>query len=1056
MPKDRFAGRVTILWTIAALSIALPLQADSVTLLPTKDNTLYEPIAQDSFLDKSDGAGPTMFTGRVKDADADPGTGTRAALRRAVLAFDIAGNIPAGATIDGVQLTLYCDKVKLTTAFSVGLRRLNSNWGEGTSNTGNSQQGRGEAPTTNDATWHHTFYSGQLWITPGGDYSGTISATRTVGSTGFYIWGSTSGMVADVQAWLNTPSQNFGWIILGDESRTETTKRFGTRESTGNTGGVSWKPSLVVTYTPASTVGGCCQAGACSLQTQTNCASLGGVYQGNGSSCSPNPCVVVTGACCANNASCNVGTQTACVTGGGTYQGNGTTCGDVSCAIVLTPYVDPLPIPALATPISGSPGAAATYNISMVEITQQMHSQLPPTRVWAYSDGVHTPATPGPIILARSGQPVTVNWINDIRDLDTNELRTNSHYLAVDTEQDDMGMTCIHGAETRAKTVVHLHGGKVPPEFDGYPEWTMLPGEPPQTFVYSNDQQAGPVWFHDHALGITRLNVYMGLAGAYLIRDSVEDALNLPSDEVPLAIQDRRFNPDGSLQYPAMWMDHFFGDKVIVNGKVWPYLDVKRGKYRFMILNGSTSRVYSLSLNPPSGLLSFTVIGTDGGLLEAPVPGVGTLTLGPGERYQVVVDFAGYAAGTEILLQNSAGAPFPNGTVDVTRVMKFRVTSTPGDTDPLPATLRPIARLNPATAVQSRDFRLKQSGTDGCGRQMWEINELGWDDITEYPELGSVEIWRFVNDSGVSHPMHMHLVQFQVLNRDTFTKDANGQIVPGGNPQPPPAEEDGWKDTVMVGPNEMTRVIARFEGFKGRYPYHCHILEHEDHEMMRQFQTILCGDQELDPTEGCDDGGLAGLDGCDASCDVEEFLGLAGLAVGGSVSLTVAGQPITVPTTAGQTAQQVAQTLAASINADATLQAAGITAVVRGDRVIVNGEIVSVSIDDAGLRSRVDLRVEKTRLWWGAVAGASSADVVRGSLSALRASAGDFSSPSVTQTCLTNNRADSFLLHTEAPAPGEGVWYLVRPAPGGSYDTGAPSQVGIRDGEIAASGQDCP
>ena len=394
--------------------------------------------------------------------------------------------------------------------------------------------------------------------------------------------------------------------------------------------------------------------------------------------------------------------------------------------------------------------------------------------------------------------------------------------------------------------------------------------------------------------------------------------------------------------------------------------------------------------------------------------------------------------------------------MDVTQVMKFRVTSTIGDTDPLPATLRPIVRINPATAVQSRDFRLKQSGTDGCGRQIWEINELGWDDITEYPELGSVEIWRYVNDSGVSHPMHMHLVQFLVLDRDSFTTDANGQIIPGGNPQPPPAEEDGWKDTVMVGPNELVRVIARFEGFKGRYPYHCHILEHEDHEMMRQFETVLCGDQEIDPTEVCDDGGLAAADGCSASCDAEEFLGLTGTAAGGSVSMTVADQLITVATTAGQTAAQVAQALAVAINANTALQAAGISATVRGDRVIVNGDIESASVADAGLGSRVDLRVEKTRLWWGAVAGASSADVVRGSLTALQASAGNFSSAGVTQACLANNQVDSFLLHTETPAAGEGVWYLMRPQPGGSYDTGLPSQIGSRDAEIAASGQDCP
>ena len=236
--------------------------ADTVTLQPIKDNTLYEPITQDGFADRSDGAGPTMFVGRVKDADADPGAGTRAALRRGVLAFDIAGSIPSGSTISSVQLGLYCDKVATTTARSVGLRRLTSDWGEGTSNTGNSQQGRGEPPTAGDATWRHTFYPGQLWIAPGGDYAGTISASVSVGNTGFYTWGSTSGMVADVQGWLNAPSQNFGWIVIGDEAVVQTTKRFGTRENTGSTGGVTWKPRLVVQYTPATAVGGCCQASA--------------------------------------------------------------------------------------------------------------------------------------------------------------------------------------------------------------------------------------------------------------------------------------------------------------------------------------------------------------------------------------------------------------------------------------------------------------------------------------------------------------------------------------------------------------------------------------------------------------------------------------------------------------------------------------------------------------------------------------------------------------------------------------------------------------------------
>jgi spore coat protein A len=426
------------------------------------------------------------------------------------------------------------------------------------------------------------------------------------------------------------------------------------------------------------------------------------------------------------------------------------------------------------------------------------------------------------------------------------------------------------GAVDAAKTVAHLHGGHVPAAVDGYPENAFLPGDPPVPYSYPNNQQAGYLWFHDHALGVTRLNVYMGLAGLYLLRDATEDAIPLPrgANEVPLVIQDKTFYADGRLRYPAMWMDHFFGDKVMVNGKVWPYFDVKRGKYLFRLLNGSTSRVYTLSLVPPTGSLTFTVVGNEGGLLEAPARGVSSLTLGPGERYDVVVDFAGYANGDEILLRNTAGAPFPNGPADLPQVMKFRVTSQTGFTTAVPDALRPMEHLNPANAVVTRDLRLKQSGLDGCGRATWEINGLGWMDITEYPRLGTTEIWRFINDSGVSHPMHMHLVMFQVLDRDGFTTGPGGVVIPNGTPQPPSAEERGWKDTAMVAPNQILRVIARFEDYKGKYPYHCHILEHEEHEMMRQFQTVACGDAILDPGEACDAGAANGAPGscCTAAC----------------------------------------------------------------------------------------------------------------------------------------------------------------------------------------------
>ena len=803
--------------------------ADTVTLQPVRDNTLYEPIDKDSFEDRSNGAGATMFSGRIKD---ETNASDEIAVRRAVLGFDIAGNIPAGATIDSVTLDLECTKSKLSTSFNFGLHELQSDWGEGASDTGNSQQGRGDTPATGDATWQHTFYNTQFWATPGGDYDGTASATTPVGSQGGYTWGSTSGMVADVQHWLDNSAQNFGWILIGDEGQNETAKQFATRENT-DSGGAN-KPELVVNYTPLVISGGCCQGASCSIETPASCTTLGGAYEGDGTSCSPNPCVEPFGGCCASNGTCTEDAQSACEGGGGTFQGDGSTCGTVECEIQLTPYIDALPVPGPATPVSGTAGGTATYTITMKEFQQQLHSELPPTTVWGYDDGTG-PSTPGPMIEARRDQPVTVNWTNDLRDFGTGLLRTN-HYL----QQSADDLTCTHGAEDDAKTVVHLHGGHVPAAVDGYPESTYLPGAPADVYVYPNNQQAGIIWFHDHALGITRLNVYMGLAGLYNMRDAVEDAINLPTgaNEIPLVLQDRKFNPDGSYFYPGTWQDMFFGDKVMVNGKVWPFLNVDQGKYRFRLLNGSGSRVYTLSLNPPSGTLTFTVIGNEGGLLEAPAHGVSALTIGPGERYDVIVDFAAYGNNDEILLENSAPAPFPNGSVDVTKVMKFVVTNQAGDTDPIPNPLRTTERLQEVDSVMTRDLELKKSGLDACGRSFWEINGLHWDDITEEPVLGTTEIWRFINDSGVSHPMHMHLVFFQILDRDGFTRGTGGEIIPDGTPQAPPLEESGWKDTAMVAPNEILRVIARFDDYEGLYAYHCHILEHEDHEMMRQFRVV--------------------------------------------------------------------------------------------------------------------------------------------------------------------------------------------------------------------------
>ncbi|MHC4947443.1 MAG: multicopper oxidase family protein, partial [Planctomycetota bacterium] len=627
-------------------------------------------------------------------------------------------------------------------------------------------------------------------------------------------------------AWLDGTLDNHGWLLLGNESTNKTAKLVESREN-GTTGN---RPVLVVDFTPTGTTGACCFAsGACTIVTDAlDCTTAGGTYQGDGTVCTPNPCPQPTGACCLPGGTCNVLTATDCATANGVYQGDDTSCVPNPCPIFLEPFVDALPIPALATPVAGSAGGVATYDMAIRETEQQLHRDLALTTVWGYDDGTGT-TYPGPTILASAGNAVTVNWSNDLRyssGASQGELR-QEHYLPVDL--------CPHGPDHEgdtARTVVHLHGGHVPPKFDGYPEHTQLPGESVQ-YVYGNDQLGAPLWYHDHALGITRLNVIMGLAGFYLLRDATEQALidngDLPSGEfeVGLAIQDRTFDANGEFVYPADWQDMWYGDKILVNGKVWPFLQVKRGKYRFHLLNGSTTRSYTLSL---SGGATFTIIGNDGGLLDAPVGPVSTVNFGPGERIGVVVDFQPFGNGTEILMTNSA--PVPPGEPVVADVMKFVVQGGGGFTNPLPATLRNNEVLLEGDAVRTRDFLLQKDSINGpaCSNNTWWlINGLTWNDITEYPELDTIEIWKFQNPSGMMHPMHMHLVFFQVLDR---------QPLGGGAPLPLEPWEAGWKDTVRVEPGTEVRVIARFEDYEGKYAYHCHILEHEDHEMMRQFVAV--------------------------------------------------------------------------------------------------------------------------------------------------------------------------------------------------------------------------
>jgi spore coat protein A len=512
----------------------------------------------------------------------------------------------------------------------------------------------------------------------------------------------------------------------------------------------------------------------------------------------------------------------------------------------LDRYIDPLPIPKRLIP-HGTRKDKVQYGVRMVEFKHQMHSQLPPTTAWGY-EGQY----PGPTIEAMSGVPVEVIW--------ENRLPTR-HIFQVDPR--------IHGAMPPApavRTVPHLHGSRTRSESDGLPEKWFASGKSAR-YHYPNDQQAATLWYHDHALGITRLNVYAGLSGFYLLRDAHELSMNLPSGdyEIPLVIHDRLLDDKGQLTYSASWEDgspvppgvwgpEFFGDLPVVNGSVYPHCDVEPCRYRLRVLNGSNSRFFNLYLNLAQhptdipSLVRFHQIGTDGGFLSKPVA-IEKLLLGPAERADLIVDFSGLE-GKVITLSNSASAPFPGWDLitpihpPLYELMQFRVTlpaSRKGKSFGMPAE-RALPTLDPAASVATRNFVLSER-VDKQGRSLGlQINGKGYDDpVTETPKLGSIEQWRFINTTDDAHPMHLHLVQFQILHRQGFNLGnfvLNGKLEFVGSPRPPAANEAGWKDTAVVNPGETLTIIVRFDGYTGRYVYHCHMLEHEDNDMMRPYEVV--------------------------------------------------------------------------------------------------------------------------------------------------------------------------------------------------------------------------
>lgn len=577
------------------------------------------------------------------------------------------------------------------------------------------------------------------------------------------------------------------------------------------------------------------------------------------------------------------------------------------------------------------------FNVQMVETTQYLGIMIGTdsvfTKVWAYQFPGLPPTYPGATIVAKKNKKVHIEWQNNLP----------GHFLPVDAS---LHMAAPHGlsiqevaawyAEGNVPTVAHLHGGNTESASDGLPEaWYTqnfdITGDyfVKQRYQYHNTQEAATLWYHDHALGITRLNVYAGLAGFYLLRDNKENKFIknnvIPGGdyEIEIVIQDKMFGTDGELFWPAFPGDpayadfiigeeaeldrfdardefvhfpgggptalaEFFGDFIVVNGMTWPKLEVEPRKYRFRLLNGSDSRFYLLEFrDTETGAgtgRTFMQIGTDDGLLRSPVS-LTQLLIAPGERMDLVVDFTGFE-GEQIYLRNfGSDSPFgglPVAAEDIAdplstgQIMKFDVNQ------PFNEAI-PNASVNGQSILGKEFLPLVQDGEtrnlvlfeglDEYGRLMPMLGTLAdgsltWSDpITENPMRDATEVWEVYNATGDAHPIHLHLVKFQIMNREPFTtKDNNGipllepevhekpqkshsdewitggllkaeDIILSGDVRDPEDNEKGWKDTAVMLPGEVTRIIAWFNR-TGRYVWHCHILSHEDHEMMRPFEVV--------------------------------------------------------------------------------------------------------------------------------------------------------------------------------------------------------------------------
>jgi spore coat protein A len=522
----------------------------------------------------------------------------------------------------------------------------------------------------------------------------------------------------------------------------------------------------------------------------------------------------------------------------------------------LQKYIQPLPVPGDGIVVA-APSGMNHYAFTQTEIMRQLHPDLPPTPFFAYDDGSGLSGQAGSFgmaIAAETGTPLEVNYTHALP-------MTYPNWIPVDTRLTPLG--------NQLRVLTHLHGGFVAGDSDGNPG--IAPngfgvGET-QSVYYPNEQPATLLWFHDHALGATRLNVFAGLAGAYILRDDFDtgmepNPIGIPGGayEIPLVFQDRQFNSDGTFLYPvseiegAVWIGEYFGDVMLVNGKVWPFLNVEPRMYRFRILNGSNSRILNLAM----GGVTFWQIGAEGGLFDVPVP-VRNLVLAPAERADVIVDFTTFAGRTLMLMNHKLPRPVSSPAPQLPQVMRIQVGTTVTHPGPsmIPSSL-PGQAANLGDPVATRYITLNEIDPEEVE---WFLNlsALQFEDpTTEMPQIGTIEDWVYINMTGDTHPMHVHLVQFQVVGRTPFDVEAYEEAyggpdgVPGGiDPtpfatgpmEPPDPTERGFKDTVKANPGYYTTIRARFDLPTGvmppqEYVHHCHIVEHEDNDMMRPFTVV--------------------------------------------------------------------------------------------------------------------------------------------------------------------------------------------------------------------------